>query len=99
MEAHRNSMNILLLTQEQCGFCTQAKEIINRLAVEYPLAVTMLDLHSPEGQALALSGGILFPPGIFLDGSPFSYGRLSERKLRRAIERRLRERTHDIPAL
>jgi glutaredoxin len=99
MEAHPNNVNVLLLTQEQCVFCAQAKEIIDRLAVMYPLAVTMLDLHSPEGLALALSGGILFPPGIFLDGTPFSYGRLSERKLRRAIERRLRERTQNTPAL
>lgn len=31
----------------------------------------------------------MFPPGIFLDGEPFSYGRPSERKLRRELERRL----------
>jgi len=44
---------------------------------------------SPEGQALAERGGILFPPGVFLDGAPFSYGRLSERRLRRELRRRL----------
>ncbi len=33
---------------------------------------------------------MLFPPGIFLDGEPFSYGRPSERKLRRELERRLK---------
>jgi len=82
-------MNILLLAQEQCGFCTQAKEILDRFAVEYRLTISMLDLGSPEGEALAVRSGILFPPGIFLDGEPFSYGRPSERKLRREIERRL----------
>ena len=39
--------------------------------------------------ALAVHSGLLFPPGIFLDGEPFSYGRPSERRLRREIERRL----------
>jgi len=29
----------------------------------------------------------MFPPGLFLDGEPFSYGRPSERKLRKALER------------
>ena len=29
-----------------------------------------------------------FPPGIFVDGEPFSYGRLSEKKLRRELDRR-----------
>jgi glutaredoxin len=89
MESHHSAMNVLLLTQEQCGFCTQAKEIMDRLAVEYQLSISMLDLGSPEGEALAVRSGILFPPGIFLDGEPFSYGRPSERKLRREIERRL----------
>jgi glutaredoxin len=83
-------MEVLLLTQENCGFCAQAKEILDRLSGEYQLSVTTLDLNSPEGQALAMRGGVLFPPGIFIDGEPFSYGRPSERKLRREIERRLR---------
>jgi glutaredoxin len=82
-------MNVLLLTQEHCGFCTQAKEMLDRLAVEYGLSVSTLDLSSPEGQTLAVRSGLLFPPGIFLDGEPFSYGRPSERKIRRELERRL----------
>ena len=92
-------MNVLLLTQEHCGFCAQAKEILDRLAVEYELSVSTLDLGSPEGEALAVRGGLLFPPGIFLDGELFSYGRLSERKLRREIERRLRSVQGDAHAI
>jgi glutaredoxin len=83
-------MNVLLLTQKNCGFCRQAKEILDRLSVEFGLTVSTLDLDSPEGQVLAERSGVLFPPGIFLDGEPFSYGRASERKLRRELERRLR---------
>jgi len=37
--------------------------------------------------ALAARGGVLFPPGIFLDREPFSYGRPSERKLRKELAR------------
>lgn len=83
-------MNLLLLTQENCAFCDEAKQILDRLADEYGLLVSAVDLNSREGQALAEGGGILFPPGVFLDGEPFSYGRLSERKLRSAIEARRR---------
>ena len=36
-----------------------------------------------------MKGGLLFPPGVLIDGEPFSYGRLSERKLRRELDRRL----------
>src|SRR6266516_825527 len=89
MEARHRSMNVLLLTQENCGFCTQAKEILARLSVEYGFSVSTLDVGLPEGQALALHSGVLFPPGIFIDDELFSYGRPSERKLRRELERRL----------
>lgn len=80
-------MDILLLTKDQCNFCAQAKGILERLRVEYGFSLSLLDLSSPEGESLALRHGILFPPGVFIDGEPFSYGRLSERKLRREIER------------
>ena len=92
-------MNVLLLTQEHCGFCAQAKETLDWLAVEYGLSVSTLDLGSPAGEALAVRSGLLFPPGIFLDGELFSYGRLSERKLRREIERRLRSVQGDAHAI
>src|SRR6266851_4955424 len=90
VEGHHSTMNVLLLTQKQCAFCEQAKELLDRLSVEYRFSVSTLDLASPEGEALAVRSGVLFPPGIFLDGEPFSYGRPSERRLRREIERRLR---------
>lgn len=30
----------------------------------------------------------MFAPGLLVDGEPFSYGRVSERKLRRTLARR-----------
>jgi glutaredoxin len=87
-------MHVLILTQEHCGFCEQAKEVLDRLSVEYGFSFSTLNVGSSEGQTLAMRGGVLFPPGIFLDGEPFSYGRPSERKLRREIERRLKSTEH-----
>jgi glutaredoxin len=83
-------VHVTLLTQQACGFCDEAKALLERLAAEYPLEVAELDLSSPEGERMALEGGVMFPPGIFLDGEAFAYGRPSERKLRRELERRLR---------
>lgn len=88
MEVHHKPVEMLLLTQAQCSFCQQAKEVLARLSTEYAFSVAIRDVDSPEGQALAMRGGILFPPGLFINGEPFSYGRLSERKLRRELERR-----------
>ncbi|MHB8596281.1 MAG: glutaredoxin family protein [Ktedonobacteraceae bacterium] len=86
--AVRHTPEILLLTQQNCSFCQQAKEVLDRLSTEYDFSVAILDVASPEGQALAMRGGIVFPPGVFINDEPFSYGRLSERKLRRELERR-----------
>lgn len=89
MDGHNKMITILILTQAHCGFCEQARDILEQLAREYCLAISTLDMNSPQGQKLALRGGLLFPPGILIEGEPFSYGRLSERKLRRELDRRL----------
>ena len=81
-------IRVTVLTKPACGYCESAKAILARLAMEYALVIEVVDLHSPAGERLALCGGVLFPPGLFLDGEVYSYGRLSERKLRRELERR-----------
>ena len=75
-----------LLTKEACSLCIQAKEILDRLAGEYDLQIEVVSVETPEGQAVATEAGLQFPPGLLLDGEPFSHGRLSENKLRRALE-------------
>jgi len=83
------SLRVLLLTQDDCAFCDAAKTILVRLEREYPISLATLALESLDGRTLAERGGILFPPGIFIDDEPFCYGRPSERALRREIERRM----------
>jgi len=87
---------VLLLSQQDCVLCDQAKQLLSRLQAQYALEVESVDFHSARGFELAKSGGILFPPGIFLDGQPFSYGRASEGKLRREIETRLSRTATDL---
>lgn len=78
---------IVLLTREDCHFCDQAKELLDRLGAEYALHVREVALDSVEGRALAARSGAPFPPVIFVDGEVFSYGRLPERKLRQRLAR------------
>jgi glutaredoxin len=79
-------VEVTLLTQTSCAMCELAKGILARLGQEYPLSVTEVDLRSAEGRRLAADAGVLFAPGVLVDGHPFSYGRLSERKLRRLLD-------------
>lgn len=79
---------VTLLTQSNCAFCDRAKEVLDRVGRDHPLDITEIDLSSDDGRRLAAESGVLFAPGVLLDGAPFSFGRLSERKLRRALARR-----------
>lgn len=81
-------MQVTILSQQECAFCEQAKNILSRLQGEFDLELNVVDMASAEGAELAERGQIMFPPGIFLDGEAFSYGRLSERKLRNELKRR-----------
>ena len=74
---------VTLLTQADCSLCEQAKEVLARLRDKFSLVVEEVDLATPRGRELAQGAGIVFAPGVLLDGQPFSYGRLSERRLRK----------------
>jgi glutaredoxin len=78
---------ITLLTQADCTLCEQAKTVLAKVGTDHPIAVDEIDLGTEHGRELALTAGILFAPGVLIDGEPFSYGRLSERKLRARITR------------
>ncbi len=86
-------IQITLLTQSSCGFCDHAKEVLSRVGADYPLEITEIDLAAEEGQLLAARAGVLFAPGVLVDGESFSFGRISERKLRRTLDKRRQERS------
>lgn len=81
-------MKVLLLTQDHCASCEDARRLLERLAPEYGLELATLEFGSLEGQELAMRGGLMFPPGIVVDGEAVAYGRPSESRLRRELERR-----------
>jgi glutaredoxin len=78
---------VTLLTQPDCAMCEQAKQVLARVGADHRLHVDEVSLASDAGRALATSAGVPFAPGILLDGTPFGFGRLSERKLRKTLTR------------
>lgn len=83
-------MRITLLTQQSCELCDQAHTILAGLTDEYGFELTTLSFGSKAGTEIARRGGLLFAPGVLIDDEPFSHGRLSARKLRRELNRRIR---------
>lgn len=84
---------VTVLTQTNCASCEHAKQVLGRVAAEYPLTVQEIGLDTDPGRELALTHGVIFAPGVLIDGALFSYGRLSERKLRRTLTQRHSTRT------
>ena len=78
---------ITLLTQADCGYCEHAKKVLARVGADHPITVTEIDLTGEEGRELATRAGVMFAPGLLVDGRPFGYGRISERRLRRTLQR------------
>ncbi len=87
---------ITVLTQPDCAFCEQAAAVLARIGRDHPLSVRHIELASEQGSALAAEHRVLFAPGILIDGRMFSFGRLSERRLRCELARRV---THAEPAV
>ncbi len=83
-----DSTRVTLLTQTGCAYCDHAKDVLARVDKDFPLEVTEVSLDSDEGRQLATRHGVLFAPGVLLDGRTFGYGRLSERRLRKELMRR-----------
>lgn len=78
--------SVTLLTKGDCDLCEHAKAVLARISADLPeVVVDTVDLNSDAGRQLAERSGMAFPPAVLLDGEPFSHGRLSERRLRRAL--------------
>jgi hypothetical protein len=83
-----SAVAVTLLTQADCALCDHAKRVLARVGADHLLQVSEISLTTDQGRQLALRHGVLFAPGVLLDGQPFAYGRLSEKKLRRTLANR-----------
>jgi glutaredoxin len=88
-----DAVNVTLLTQPHCALCDHAKEVLARVGQQYRLHITEIGLGSEDGRRIAQSAGVVFAPGVLIDGQLFSFGRLSHRRLTRDLDRRTGART------
>ncbi len=83
-----SATRVTVLSAPACELCEHAKAVLARLGDEYDLEVRELSTTTEQGRRLMTQHQVAFPPGVLLDGEAFSYGRLSERRMRRELERR-----------
>ncbi len=82
----RRAIEVVLVTSPRCHFCDDASKLLEDLGGRYPLTVREVKLESDEGVTLATRFRVPFPPVLLIDGSYFGHGRISRRKLTKALD-------------
>jgi len=82
----RRAVEIVLVTAPRCHFCIDTSNLLEELADGYNVAVRKIELESAEGVEIATRYAVPFPPVVLIDGAYFGHGRISRRKLTRALD-------------
>lgn len=80
-------IQVTLVASAGCHFCHDADRLLDDLAQRFPLSIERLDLTSTEGADIARRFRVPFPPVLLIDSQYHAHGRISERKLTRALTR------------
>lgn len=78
-------INLTLLTQHDCAWCSDGRKLLTELSEELPLRIEEVDLNSDRGRQLAGEHRLMFAPGLLADNRLIAHGRLSKRALRRDL--------------
>lgn len=77
------SVRITLYSKPECHLCDHAKAILGRLSTEYDLIVDVIDITTDQRLWDRYRDVI---PVVALEGGPTFVSRISEYRLRRALE-------------
>ena len=80
-------LKIRIYSKKECHLCDVAKKVLDRFAETYPLFVQEIDIEQNREAFEKYQYEI---PVIFLEGTKLFKYQINEKKLRKAIESRLR---------
>jgi glutaredoxin len=78
--------SLVLLTAPNCHLCDHARQVLDALVAERGIAWREVQTDSCEGRRLASTAPPLRPVLFTTDGHILGYGRLSAKRLRRALD-------------
>lgn len=80
------TVEVVLVTSPGCHYCDDAKGLLADLAVVHSFSVREVELSSLEGVDIATRFRVPFPPVLIVGGEYLGHGRISRRKLTKALE-------------
>ncbi len=80
-------ISLTLLTQQDCAWCSDGRELLAELSAVFPLHIEEVDLNTDRGRQLAGENHVMFAPGLIADNRLIAHGRLSKRALVRDLAR------------
>lgn len=84
-ELETQTVDLTLVVAEDCSLCKHAKQVLESLQSDHSLRISEVALESEEGRLLGEIHPLLFPPILLRGDRVLSYGRLSERRLRKEL--------------
>jgi len=90
-DSRPRAISVTLVTSDGCHFCEMAKDIIDTLALVYPLEVDEVDMAGPEGTAIMRTHQVPFPPALLVNGHFHAFGRISAKRFRKHLDEVMRE--------
>lgn len=86
-KSNEQKMELTLVVADDCSLCEHARKVLESLSQDCRIRVKEVKLESEEGQLLGQLHPLLFPPILLRGDGVLSYGRLSERRLRKELGR------------
>lgn len=80
-------VEIIIVQAPGCHCCDDTHEVVQALAEQYAITLTLVDIRSAQGQALLARHRPAMNPLVLVNGEFFSAGRLPRGKLRKLLDR------------
>lgn len=84
-------MHVQLLVAAWCSSCARAREIWDRICARHGLTLEIIDLETPEGEAVSMRHHLKIMPAVLIDDLPRAIGVQSEAEAEALLARAMKE--------
>lgn len=84
-------MHVQLLVAAWCSSCARAREIWDRICARHGLTLEIIDLETPEGEAVSIRHHLKIMPAVLIDDLPRAIGVQNEAEAEALLARAMKE--------